>query len=90
MTNNGESKVDFGLLLLKLMKIDMFQNSNKEPKKWKVEKKLSNWNINTIVQNVCIITFNFKYLYVISKTLIIVMFMDRTMMCLCKTIIGPI
>jgi len=29
--------MDFGLLLLKLMKIDMLQNSNKEPKKSKVE-----------------------------------------------------
>jgi hypothetical protein len=38
MTNNGKSKVDFRLLLLKLMKIDIFQNSNKEPKKSKVEK----------------------------------------------------
>jgi hypothetical protein len=37
MTNNGRSKMDFGLLLLKLMRIDMFQNSNKEPKKSKVE-----------------------------------------------------
>ncbi len=40
MTNNGRGKVDFGLLLLKLMKIDMFQNSNKEPKNQKLKKHI--------------------------------------------------
>jgi hypothetical protein len=40
MTNNGRNKVDFGLILLKLMKIDMFQNSKKEPKKSKVENNI--------------------------------------------------